>query len=544
MPEMNKMSFGKTPERFTNNLKSALKTADAPVRRPRFVPVLAAVLLAIMLAATALAVAGRAGLMEFFAQWGMGNMLVDPDKVTHLLDDGALLDAEVEDFHITGTEGVGEGAAYYFNTTIALREGTSGKLVPLHGEGAVEPVVTEDGSPVYYVDMYLLSGDAQPNTGDMILNEDGSLSVACDQWIQEPTDTAPMRCMIIWLKAESGEAADGTDTHTVYLPFEIPTANPLETRRLTEDVLLGDTGIAIDAISMRRLQGETQVNLLFQYAGGEGVHYLLPTFERIHINLLDGEGNPLTEHSFVGEWMDGNRYISYGRMEEGPLPDEVFIEVIDEWNHEPLAGVSLSLEEGLLSEEDMEPYRTHYMVGGPDYRDMYFNGVGFPPLVQQESVHISVPGGGAVPLYRDPYDEASLLGHYYSGLLASPNITHKEWATVFFGEFGGLDTNGYIASEYLTWDEAPVPGIPVALVAETSEGFAETRIKPETEATILFRLEAGCEVLVIGYLGDWCHVAVRDAEGARIVGHLPREALAFTGEYGSIEAYGGNWIQP
>lgn len=534
-------AFKETPVAFSegvsSHLKALQKMEEKPVKHKSFSVILIAALVIIAMAATALAVANRAGLLYFFSSWKEQDIPQTPTEFTQVLNgDTPLLRTEYDDLIVTVTEAAGEGRWYYFNTTIELKPGVEGYLVNMSSANSdVLSLVAnaKHDKPVYIVDDYIMHGEATCDSGDRTQNEDGSVSSLNIIYLVEAADVAQMGCYITYVKSEPGVLPDGTDNHTTIIPFEIPMPKPTDTRKIVEPVSFEELGITLDELYFKKTQEAIYCFTYLQYEGGEQVGYKLPYGRnQLTLRVLDENGEQVLIPRLRCEWVSGTYFSGYNVsgfdiQNMDTLPNRVVLEVIDDISGIIYESVTIDLLPGELALENLSAYREspEAMLDLHDmcfpWSDIWFNG---------EYGYLSADEKGA-QIYIDPRDPSTLVGTFYSGLKVRPNITYKGWTTIYFGDSDNTYTRGYILSDSLVHArEDARPGIPVGHVNGDAGEMIGVRMRP-TEASTVQAAVAGLEeVLVVGEMNGWYHIAREDEYGMRVIGYVPVELISLTEE--------------
>ena len=537
-------AFQETPSTFSqgvsNHLRALQKMEEKPMKRKSFSVVLIAALVIVALAATALAVANRAGLLDFFSSWKEQDIPQTPTEFTQVLNGEApLLREEYDDFIVTVTEAAGDRRTYYFNTTIELKPGVPGHLVDIdyaHGPDGIDAAIfAEDGLPVYFVRDYIYHGEAICDSGDRMRNEDGSISSVNVIDLIEAGEVARMGCYVTYVKSESGVLPDEAATHTVILPFEIPMPTPVDTRKLAEAVTFEALGITLDELYFKKIGDVIYCFTFLQYQGGAPVDYKLPygpDRNGLSVRVINEDGEVLI-YDLNCRWDSGTYFSGYnisGYTTEiiDKLPDRVTLEVIDEKGGVFYQSATVDLTPGQIAQDDLSVYweRPEMML---DQRDMYFSWSDMSFVT--EYAYLSTDQD-SIPIYLDPRDPSTLVGNYYSGLKVQPNITFDGWSSVYYyGDDYNTSIKGYVRSEFVVTDaDAMIPGIPIALLNEQAGESVDVRIRPTEASTVWAKLTGQDQVLVIGETDGWYQIAREEGGFMRVIGYVPAEALTLTEE--------------
>ncbi len=533
--------------RYDALMDAARGVKEEPVKRKHISAVLIAAALIVLLAATALAVANRAGLMEFFQSWTEREIPVVPKEITYALTgEDALLRMEYDDFIVTVPEAMAEGDDYYFNTTLELKPGVRGRLVDMLMPELTANAEAANDLPVYYVDTCVVYGNRLDDMADRKANEDGSISTISYLSIDEAADTAQMYYRIAYVRTGPGEAPDGTAPKVAYLPFTIPMPEAKETRVLAEPVRLDDLGIVVDELYFKLVGMKGLCYAFLRCEGGEAVDYMMPWYNGMAFRLRDRSGGVMANSMNVS-WQHGSyatggatlygAYVNgWSYREMDALPDSVILEVYSAETGKVYGSAEVRLTTGTLDLERLAPY-WESPEDVRDYRDLILPGEAYPRIGPS---YLSTEDAGGVQLYRDPTDPASLIGHYYSGLKVDPNIRYGEWTTVSFGDSWPTGMHGYVRSEYVQGDaDAVRAGIPVAKILGQTGAHTDVRVRADAMSTITAKVDAGETVYAVGEADGWVHIAREeravDRTVMRIIGFVPKEALALTGERVTME---------
>ncbi len=538
-------AFGPTPDDFRALVENTLREEEKPVRKLRFTPILVAALLTLLLAATALAIANRAGLREFI---GEGDSAYGVDLSHRMGGSEPLVQKVVGDLEVTVTEAAGDGRNYYFTITIAPRPGVKEQLrtlmdiwdFPKDDNGRELPnttpfpvLLTED---TYVVDAYMTTS----NTGNSILNEDGSVSFLSDPVIFTLDDTAEMTCIVVYGKRSAGQSLEGMEVETVEIPFTVDTVKALEKKHNAGPVTLGDTGITVDTLYLKRTETETVARLYLRYLGGEGVAYKMPEGfggygqYGISIRMLDTESGTPYEMAAQNErnrynvtWYGGNRFLIERKPLMETLPQSVTIEVYDTFAERVLATEIIPLVDGGPESSRLDAY-THdeqypvdpeeYLVSPDDPREMI--------------ARVSTPDGKPTEVRLDPADPDSVIMTVNSGASISPvHGTRDGWVLVWIAS--QFDMAGYIPAEnYAAGDDIydVIPGVPMAEILPKDGDHVDVRKAPSDDSYIFAKLDKGLGVRVLCTSGIWCYVECDGGEGGRTAGYVPADALRLTGQ--------------
>ena len=534
-------AFQETPSAFSqgvsNHLRALQEMEEKPVKRKSFSVVLIAALVIMTLAATALAVANRAGLLDFFSSWKEQDIPQTPTEFTQVLNGEApLLREEFDDFIVTVTEAAGDGRTYYFNTTIELKPGVSGHLVGLDrpgSDGIDAAINANDGLPVYFVRDYIYHGEAICDSGDRMQNADGSISSVSVIDLVEASDVARMGSYITYVKSESGVMPDETATHTTMIPFEIPILPPVDARKLTNTVSFEELGITLDELYFKKMEYATYCFTYLQYEGGAQVGYRLPYGRNgLTLRVLNEDGLILIPRLACGwasgTYFSGYNYSDYSMRNMEDLPGRVVLEVIDENSETVYGSATVDLVSGELETDKLAAYneRPETML---DQRDMYFpwSDMSF----DVEYAYLSTDDGG-IPVYLDPRDPSTVVGNYYSGLKVAPNITFDGWSSIYyFGDDYNTSIKGYVRSESVVAEaDAATPGIPIAQLNEQTGESIDVHVRPSETSTVWARVDGQDRLLVIGEMDGWYQIAREEGGFMRVIGYVPAEALTLTEE--------------
>lgn len=540
-------AYGNETPEFHDALVHVLHQEEKPMKRKSFAAVLVAALVIVLLAATALAIANRAGLLEFFGGYEMDNNPLDYSY--RLGEDGVLLSDTFGDLQVEVTEGVAEGQQYAFVTTIALKPGVKGELVSpldwlLSESESYGPATSTDGSPVYYVDTMLLHEGGAPDVNDARINEDGSISFLSRMRVPEAGDTAQMACMVQCLKAESGELADPSGTEVALLPFVIETERTLDARKLLEPVEIPEVTMTVQEVLIKQSASSTVAYIYYEYAGGETVDYLSPS--ALSLRLMDSDGNVLSKEGWngIGRQIEENRYRASFPLNEGVLPDTMVLELWarkDGFQMRPGQEADVVLGKALLPLEaisvtDGTPNGYGETIGGyMDYRNIDLPWVEQLPRV----MYLTTDQEEGIPVYRFPDEGTEPLGYFYSGLPGEPLAAYRDWTIFFIGDeqtdYMGMHV--YVKTEHVS---ATSDGVPPGVLKGTINARTDTRLAPGEQVTIFNVLEEGTEVCVLGSSNGWCFVAARGRYGLIVKGYVPEESVTLTGEKLALEPVGAD----
>lgn len=528
--------FRETPSAFSQGISDHLKTLrekeEPMVKRKSFTAVLIAALIIVALTATALAVAGRAGLLTFFTAWKEDGIPQTPTELTHeLAGEKPLLQTEFDDLAVTVTEAAGTGRTYYFNTTIELKPGIPGRVIDIDlitQDDVDDALSAKNGGPVYFVRSYMMHEEALADSGDWMANADGSVSSVSVIDIIEAADTAQMYCYVTYVKVEPGALPKETDAQTAFLPFQIPMKEPADTRRVQTPVSLGDIGISLDELYFKRMSDATTCFVYLRYEGGEAVDYKLPHGNQgLTLRVLSEDGTEILVPRLNCGWVSDTYFCEFTTLQTDALPSRVVLEAVDTVSGTVYASTVVELEDGRLDPTKLAHYRTN--PGRMwDYRDMYFPWSNTDTI---ETAYLSTDGETGIPLYLDPRAPSTLVGTYYSGLKVQPNVTFDGWTSVYFGDGNAMGTQGYVKSEFVTVEPENVnPGLPVALVAGQESEHIDVRTSPDAVSTMRAMVTGQDQVIVIGEAGagDWFQIAREEKGTFRVIGYVPRDALQLT----------------
>lgn len=534
-------AYGPQTEEFHRILVNAFEREENHMKRKSLTAIFLTALLIIALAVTAFAVANRAGLLDFFETWDNNDITQTPTVITHSLSSGApLLVATFDDLIVTVTEAVGEGEWYYFNTTIELKPGVPGRVLCI--DMPYEQYLDDDfEQPSYFVRSYMLHENAISSSGDWMANEDGSVSALSMLNIVEAADIAQMQCYITYVRSEPGELPVETESHTKYLPFTLPMAEPERASKLIEPVILENIGVQFDEILLKEVCGETYCFMYLQYNGGEAVNYKLPYGNHgLTIRVLDEDTREVIVPRASMEWVHDNLFYGNNLVELKEWPDALRIEIVDESNEPNEYGINmygtalLELEDGRLDVDRVRKYRIMPNQKW-DYRDMYFAWTDMSFVA--DLAYITTSSEEGVSVLADPTDPTSLIGHFYSGLRVSPNITFRDWTSIYFA--GGMNTGiqGYIKTAALTTDaDQTVEGLPVARIVGSLSGSVDVKMSPSKTSTTRTVLEIGEEIIIVGSMNsEWYQVAKTEDGWTKIIGYVPANVAELTGEHTSMK---------
>lgn len=511
-------SFGATPERFTANLVEALHREEKPMKSKRIATVMAVAILILALAATALAVANRAGLMDFFGTRGPEH---NPKTYAHKLGaDGVLLSETWGDLEITVTEGAGKLDHYALVTTIALKPGVPGVLeAPLRWLVAGEEkapsalMTTEDGSPVYYVESSIFHINAASDVDGLQLNDDGSISFLSELQVQESADIAQMYCMVNSVKAEAGASAESLETETTFLPFTIPMEETTGARSLAQPTEVPGAAVTMDALYLKQTASGISAHLYYRYDGGAETGYTTP--ENFLVSLADETGQSLLKpnNQYSGRWIDENMYSAFIPLAVETLPDTVMVQFTNA-DGKLLGSAALSLDAADSLPSAPAAYERDF-IG--TYRE-------YPLPGRNRSwdwAYVSAPEGEAIPVYTVPGDPETIRFFVYSGVQGEVFDQYGDWALIYFyGLFSG--EIAYVNMARLATEETVRPGILTGTVTKQTE----TLFAPMEGSTVLHSLEAGEQILLVGEQGSWYYAAVASEDSVEMLGYVAKDAVS------------------
>lgn len=526
LPDKN--TYGPATDAFKAAMARSLSQGEEPiVKRKRVSMVLVTALLVLLFAACALAIADRAGLVDFFALWEAETGYTVPERFAHLdQGEGALLVAELDDLEIVVTEVVGDGIDYYFNTTVALKPGVEGMLVPLYGNDFPEGEVptSPDGSPIYYITHEIRYNGSGAARADMLTNEDGSLSFFSDPAVVAMTDTVEMTCAIDYVKGESGTIPNADNFRNGEFAFTMRTAEALDTRRLVSPgIMLENTGIQIDELYFRQLSDVTFCRLYFRFPGGEAVNYLQPSpHTGIAIRLTDEDGQALADLGF--EYQRNTYFQGGARLDLEMLPDTVILTVHDVVADRVLDSITLSLSPGAFDEARLARYEEPTSLAAKLRHTLPWDD--WTPDMQYATTDL--PAGQTAALYLDPRDPSTLIGEYYSGVGMENNVHYMDWTQVYLGGYGFGRVYGYMRIGDIRYGEDLAgieSGVRLAEIVPANGEYVEVRMEPSLDTVITSRIEPGTEVRVLGVIGEWRHVAFQAADGMSRIGYVHMDEL-------------------
>lgn len=520
-----KNSFGKTPDHFTQNLLKALQQEEKTMKKKSFATLMIAALITLMIAATALAVARRAGLLEFFQD---EDDTRNPNQYEHQLGkDGVLLSETYGDLEITVTEGAGAQGHYVMVNTVALKEGAPGVLEsPLRRamevvEG-IDPVLVqaEDGEPVYHIICSVVHETGSGEVEGALANEDGSFSFKSElNRIMETANTTQMYCVLAVVKQEAGQPAQDAQTEIVYFPFTVQVEEALDARSLESPVEIAKAAVTLDALYLKQAGSGTFANLYFQYDGGVATDYTSP--DQLYISLLDEDGKSMLGENnyFTGVWTGENRYAARIPLNIENLPDKVTV-LLHDWDMNALGSAEVSLTKKKSLPTIPEEYAPLYPP--IDYRNVEVPNNGSLP----NHAFTSVSQGEEIPMLRVPGDDNSTICNLASGMQVEVYAEFNDWTLVGFGELFAYGS-GFVQKSQLveTQSEAQAGVLRAGINVQT-----EARYAPDAKSTITQRFGAGQAVLVLGEKADWCYVIADTGKAGGIMGYVPKETVTESGE--------------
>lgn len=355
MKELNRQTYGPTPDAFKELVASSLQQKEKRQiqTRPRIGVLVLAALLVIAIGATALAVAHRAGLIDFFAMIEQEGYTMDVAP-RHIAAPGQnLLEATHDTLEITVAEAMGDGRQYAFCTTVSLQPGVEGHLWPFIGEEYAGP---DDGKPVYYVTVTILSNGMAANTGlPEIFNDDGSISFYDHPPVNAVEQEVDMVCQVRLYKGSAHEENYNTRFEKEALtdiPFVMPIMEAVETRAMQAPVTMADTGITLRELKLKRTEYDAYCSLRYAFTGGEGVEYHLPASQQtggkgILFRFYDEQGNALQAEDLPispNPWQGGIEYLQGYRLAVDTLPERITVEVYDSISDMVRATETIDLE--------------------------------------------------------------------------------------------------------------------------------------------------------------------------------------------------------
>lgn len=508
-------------------MDAANSVQEEPIKSKSLSPALLIALLIVLFTVTAIAMAQRAGVLDFFASWKDQGIPQTPAAFDRETAEGEiLLQFVYDDLVVKVTDVVRDGDDYYINTTIELQEDIPGHLVDIDAPDAKEEIDmalhAKDGLPVYYVRSYVLHGDSQSDSGDRIVNPDGSISALHVIRIMEASNVANMQCYVTYVKAEPGRKPVETSVHAKYIPFVLPLPEAIESRGSWHRTEIDSLGIWLDALYMKRTTQGVQCFSYIEYLGGEPVDFKLPFGRRgLTLRMTDAETGAIIVPRLNVEWIADAKFCGYNVVHLDRLPSTVTIDAIDENDGTLYGSINMEMEQSTFAGERLGGYvdNSNQM---PDLRDMYFPWSDMRFVA--DTAYVMTGGQDSAPIYLDPTDDTTLVGHYYTGLAVSPNITYDGWTSVYFGDRDSTGTKGYIRSTYL-----------VELPQESSHyGYAkaqtDVRIRPSKSSAIKTTLIPTERIILMGKMDGWYHIA-REEEGIiRVIGYVPCDAIVQTTE--------------
>ena len=318
---------------FDRAVVDALRWEDKPVKQKSLVAVFMTALIILALAATAYAIANRAGLVDF-----LGNWMSDTSRFTHNPSEGnILLETSYGDLEISVDEAVGDGLTYVFSSAISLKEGAAGVLRPAYENPDVingNVSVPQADGPIYYVDVSIEYNGVSSESTAHIENPDGSISFSSFPSV-DPFDIDPnMVCQVVVYKGIPGEWIEAGNATTYRDEFTLE--SPFVSKLLYLDnapVTLGKSGVSIEKLQWIDRETDMIVNIEYKFHGGSGVNYELPTENGINgigfkLKHTDGSDVQMTLLPSSGTtWRGGIEYSTTYSIQAKEMPNDIILEV-------------------------------------------------------------------------------------------------------------------------------------------------------------------------------------------------------------------------
>lgn len=333
---------------------------DSAFRKKVVIRPMIAFVLVIALTTTALAMTMHASILDFFAKWGEAPFLMNPDNYKHVvLSEGPLYIGSVGDIDITATDIQGDGIDYMFVINVALRDGSNGVLMDVYQEGEnvtidwdVEAPQRGVESEVYYVRPELRYNQRSASWGDVIYNDDGSISYFEMPRVYSLEDEALIECTLTLYTGTPDGEIDHESKRIEKFSFFMPTMEMVDSRKSTEEVEIGTTGIHTQIIAIKKTNSGVYCDICFVFREDPNLGYSIPGregipgMEGLSFVFLDEDGTLVESVLIKPEQIPTNTSTinaSY-RLVIDEIPKSIIIEAYDNYLHKPLGEAEIGLK--------------------------------------------------------------------------------------------------------------------------------------------------------------------------------------------------------